>query len=63
MNQKPRSASRSAQQDAAENLERLKASRPLRPPASPFVERASTAGAQELRAFLLRAGKIVHRSG
>jgi hypothetical protein len=62
MSQKPRSVTRSAQANAAENLERLKASRPLRPPAAAqFVERASTAGAQELRAFLLRSGRIAPR--
>jgi hypothetical protein len=62
MSQKPSSVRRSDQQIAAENLERLKASRPLRPPVAQFVERASTAGAQELRAYLLRAGRIAHRA-
>jgi hypothetical protein len=61
MSQKFRSVTRTAQANAAENLERLKASRPLRPPVSQFVERASTASAQELRAYLLRAGRIAPR--
>jgi hypothetical protein len=56
MSQKPRS--QNAQQIAAENLERMKAARPLRPPVSRFVERVSTAGAQELRTYLLRAGRV-----
>jgi hypothetical protein len=58
MSQKPGSVRRTDQQIAAENLERLKANRPLRPPSAQFVERASTASAQELRAFLLRSGKM-----
>jgi len=62
MNQKPRNVTRSQQANAAENLERLKASRPLRPPVSRFVERESTAGAQELKTFLLRSGKVAPRA-
>jgi len=61
MSQNPRSGTRNAYAIASENLERLKAARPLRPPGSQFVERASTAGAQELRAYLLRAGNIAPR--
>jgi hypothetical protein len=62
MSQKPRVVTVD-QQIAAENLERMKAARPLRPPvASQSVERSSTAGAQELRAFLLRSGRISPRA-
>jgi hypothetical protein len=63
MSQKPGSVRRTDQQIAAENLERLKANRPLRPPSAQFVERASTASAQELRAFLLRSGKMASPRG